>query len=854
MQRDMAEKPEADIATLVNEEIHQEFHFKLSHVEPIELACKDLSIWAPQKTGKLFKKFTDNKLILNSVSCTFKTGTATAILGSSGSGKTTLLNYLSSRMKDSKLKFNGKLFVNGVEVDGIQEVKHRTGYITQQDVVLAELTPKEQFMYDAKLSNVKNPEKRVDETITILSLESCADTKIGSDLKRGLSGGERKRTSIGMEFITDPSLLFLDEPTTGLDSKSALDIAKILQRLAQNKRTVITTLHSPSSEIISKFDKIICLCRGEIIFYGPPSQIGAYFERLGFTLPKLTNPADHLMTIIHPDHIRIDALSKGTDVEDDEVEAKFKERLDRFVHSCYNSLPSEEIKENQPVPLDEVKRKKHKPRKLANFWLVTKRCVQIYFRNPQSLRTKVIQTIGFAFFAIIILNTTTDYRNDTQRAIMDKGGVAFFLASTMAFSGLYASLYTFIPAKPIFRRESENKLYGAKTFYFSHALFEWPIQILLTLLFQLVVFWAINVKRTVSAFILYFILLNVIKFTAAGLCDLTALILNSVEVVNQMTSVVVIPLFLVSGFLVQVKSIVIYMVILSYFSFFRFGFEGAIQIEFGGGTGELWKRDCRAKSIYCTNQNIQACYVDYARFPNLERPPQCDYKTNYNFYQQNLTYAILILLAQSVFFRILALAMVYRFIHEKNIKSDPTPPGISEQIEQRSTMKRAPFILDMNQKPDLSKYPAGNPLTRRFRNPAVEKYSAAAIELRQQPFSYNTGNQMIGGSIRLQNPLMASFGYKAPTAQTALIQNPSTAMQHLTTGQQYGQYAHTEQPLNTGHDQLSERDHYGIGHPFQGQQAVQPPRSPYYLAQQEYNRPSLGSLERLPTSYQIHRQ
>lgn len=852
MQRQPAEKPEADIATLVNEEINQVFDFKLDPVEQIEIACKDVSIWAPQKKGKIFKKVVSNKLIVNSVSCTFKAGTATAILGSSGSGKTTLLNYLSSRMKDSKLKFNGSLLVNGIEVDGISDIKHRTGYITQQDVIFGDLTPKEHFMYIAKLSNVKDPEKKVEETINILSLMDCADTKVGHDLKRGISGGERKRTSVGMELITDPSLLFLDEPTTGLDSKSALDIAKILQRMAQNKRTVITTLHSPSSEIINKFDKIICLCRGEVVYYGPPSQIGSYFEKLGYPIPKLTNPADHLMTIIHPDHIRIDAMSKGEEVDEADIESSFRERLDLFVHSCYNSFPPEEVKENEPTPFEEVKKLKHKPRPLHNFWLVTRRCIQIYFRNPHSLRTKIFQTLGFAFFAIIILNTTTDFRVDTQRAILDKGGVAFFLAATMAFAGLYATMYTFIPAKPMFRRENENKLYGAKTFYFSHSLFEWPLQILFTLLFLLIVFWAINVKRTFSSFIQYFILLNVVKFASAGFCDLTALIFPSIEVVNQMSTVVVIPLFLVSGFLVQVKSIVFYMIILSYFSFFRFGFEGAIEIEFGGGTGELWKRDCRARSLSCQNFNDPSCYVDYTEFPNLPRPPQCDYRTNYDFFEPKLIYDILILLAQAVFFRALALVATYRFIHEKNVKSDPIPEDISEEITQRSQMKRAPFLFDKNLKPDLSIYPGGNPLNKPFRNPAVDQWSAGAIELRQQPMAYSQAIRMPDGSTRHNfNPLMTSFGYSAinPQANNALQMPLSN---QLNTGQFHDMYGH-QQPLNSGRDQLSARDHYGVGYPFQGIRAPQQTSYPYGAESSLNYRPSFGSNDRILTSYRHHR-
>ena len=90
--------------------------------------------------------------------------------------------------------------------------------------------------------------------MTWLNLHKCKNTKIGSSLKKGLSGGEKKRVSIATEMLTNPSVIFLDEPTTGLDSKSALDVAGIIRMLARNKRTVVTTIHQPSSELLAKFD------------------------------------------------------------------------------------------------------------------------------------------------------------------------------------------------------------------------------------------------------------------------------------------------------------------------------------------------------------------------------------------------------------------------------------------------------------------------------------------------------------------------------------------------------------------------------------------------------------------------
>lgn len=185
-----------------------------------------------------------NKLLLDNLSGQFLPGTSTAILGPSGSGKTTLLNFLSARMRTSKtLALNGKLYINGVKEDSVKTMKHRFSYVMQEDIMYEDLSPYESLIATAKLAGIENPEEKTDEVIKMLGLEKCKNTRVGGDVIRGVSGGEKKRTSIALELITDPSVLFLDEPTTGLDSKSALDVASILKMLSENGRTIITTIH-----------------------------------------------------------------------------------------------------------------------------------------------------------------------------------------------------------------------------------------------------------------------------------------------------------------------------------------------------------------------------------------------------------------------------------------------------------------------------------------------------------------------------------------------------------------------------------------------------------------------------------
>lgn len=112
--------------------------------------------------------------------------------------------------------------------------------------------------------------ERCEETIKRLSLQACQDTRIGGWLRRGVSGGERKRISIGYEIITNPSLLVLDEPTSGLDSSTALRITKLLKQEASRGMSILATIHQPSSELLFQFDRIIVLSEGYTIYSGAP--------------------------------------------------------------------------------------------------------------------------------------------------------------------------------------------------------------------------------------------------------------------------------------------------------------------------------------------------------------------------------------------------------------------------------------------------------------------------------------------------------------------------------------------------------------------------------------------------------
>lgn len=171
----------------------------------------------------------------------------------------------------------------------------------QDDILLETFTPEESFRFAAKLRTALNPyeiEDKIDDIVKRLSLQNCRNTRIGGQMVKGISGGERKRTSIGYELITDPNLLLCDEPTSGLDSTTSLKICKMLKNEAKTQgTTIICTIHQPSAEIFNTFDRLLLLHDGFEIYQGPiNSELAAYLSKeLGCHMGKFTNPADYVI-------------------------------------------------------------------------------------------------------------------------------------------------------------------------------------------------------------------------------------------------------------------------------------------------------------------------------------------------------------------------------------------------------------------------------------------------------------------------------------------------------------------------------------------------------------------------------
>ncbi|XP_067944031.1 uncharacterized protein [Watersipora subatra] len=233
--------------------------------------------------------------ILSHVNGLAKPGEMMAIMGPSGAGKTTLLNILAGRQSMD----SGTLTMNSKPIT--KQLRRKISFVLQNDIFLSQLTCWETIWYTALLRlpgsmPLEEKKKRVHDIIDTLDMRKCLKTKVGDVGHRGLSGGERKRTTIACELLTNPSLMLLDEPTSGLDSSTAYSLCSAIKAYARSSgKTVIMTIHQPSSKIFNMFNQLLLLCEGKVAYYGEVQHCAKFFEGISLPCPPNYNLADHIL-------------------------------------------------------------------------------------------------------------------------------------------------------------------------------------------------------------------------------------------------------------------------------------------------------------------------------------------------------------------------------------------------------------------------------------------------------------------------------------------------------------------------------------------------------------------------------
>ncbi|KAJ0398414.1 hypothetical protein P43SY_001721 [Pythium insidiosum] len=270
------------------------------------------------------KKSVVSTCILQPMSGVLRPGTMTLVLGQPGAGKSTFLKALSGRISSSKaVSAQGDVTLNGTSINQLHgRLPQLVSLVSQHDTHFPTLSVEETIDFARECAGLHPSDTLMDKTplrhpatddvISQLGLTHCRATRIGDAMTRGVSGGERKRVTIGEMAFGDKAVLLLDEITTGLDSSAALDIVATYRQLATTyQKTVVISLLQPAPEVYELFDDVILLNRGFVMYYGPRNHILSYFQDIGLDCPPNRDAADFLLDLGKRQQLQYEVLNRS---------------------------------------------------------------------------------------------------------------------------------------------------------------------------------------------------------------------------------------------------------------------------------------------------------------------------------------------------------------------------------------------------------------------------------------------------------------------------------------------------------------------------------------------------------------
>ncbi|KAI8020011.1 ABC transporter G family member 11 [Camellia lanceoleosa] len=436
-------------------------------------------------------------------------GSFTALMGPSGSGKSTMLDALSGRLASNAF-LSGTILLNGRKAN----LSFGTAaYVTQDDDLIGTLTVRETISYSAQLrlpDRMPWSEKNtlIESTIIEMGLQDCADTVIGNWHLRGVSGGEKRRVSIALEILMRPRLLFLDEPTSGLDSASAFFVTQTLRGLSRDGRTVIASIHQPSSEVFELFDRLYLLSGGKTVYFGQASEAYEFFAQACFPCPALRNPSDHFLRCINSDFDKVKATLKGSmklryDTNDDPLEkittAEAIRTLIDFYHTsqyCYSAREKvEQISEVKGTVLDSGG---SQASFLMQAFTLTKRSFINMSRDFGYYWLRlVIYIVVTICIGTIYLDVGTGYTS-----ILARGACASFVFGFVTFMSI-GGFPSFVEDMKVFQRERLNGHYGVTAFVIGNTISAMPFLVLITFISGTVCYFMVRLHPGFEHYIFF---------------------------------------------------------------------------------------------------------------------------------------------------------------------------------------------------------------------------------------------------------------------------------------------------------------------------------------------------------------
>ncbi len=534
--------------------------------------------------------------ILKDVYGEVHSGEICAIMGPSGSGKTSLLNVLAGRSSSGgSTAVSGTIGVNGHSINPIA-YRQKIAYVMQDDHLIQTATPRETLRFSAKLRLPPDTSEefileKVEKLLVELNLAACANVMVGGPLIQGISGGQRKRTSVGVEIITDPNILFLDEPTSGLDSYTAFSLLKTLNNVAAKNCPVLCTIHQPSSEVFYLFHIAIFLKEGRVMWQGATKDLVANLSGMGYEVPNNYNPCDFAMFICQTEDTKslddkgwFHDSSSDIHIEGENVEDMKTSLLKEASEIGANLMHLDSKEKKTKEKYNDAANDSETPVIKASFWTQLKelshRDARQLVRDVQALKIRFGATVFLnLIYGLIFLNAGRQDDGDKDEFGSHYGAIVMVSISSM-FGAAQPMMLSFPFERPMFLREYGTGTYSARAYFLSKWTLELPLALAQVLTQYIIVYNLIGFQGSFVQLVIAALLNGV---TASSLALVVGCAVPNVKTVTELAPLLFVPQLLFSGFFIRTELVPVFLRWAQYLCGLKYSLNLIVLTEFDPG-------------------------------------------------------------------------------------------------------------------------------------------------------------------------------------------------------------------------------------------------------------------------------